>query len=71
MDERFLDSLDAWDNLDGMLRALYSFSGCVMGAGLRCPMNLRSCRGCARSGVGQDSWVDGDHQDGASEGPRT
>ena len=37
MDERFLDSLDAWDNLDGMLRALYSFSGCVMGAGLRCP----------------------------------
>ena len=51
MEERFLDALDFWDRMDQMLRGVYSFEGCVMGPGQRCPDESPvSCRGCGVPG---------------------
>ena len=52
MQGQFNNALGGWDDLDGMLREVYSYEGCVMGPGQRCPNESPvSCRGCASGEV--------------------
>ena len=47
LEERFLDMLDKWDNLDLELRRDHRFTACVTLEG-KCPQDSPvSCRGCA------------------------
>ena len=50
LEDRFLEAFDSWDAMDQMLRELYSYQGCVVGPGQRCPDESPvSCRACSVS----------------------
>ena len=48
-DERFSQSLAAWDEMERSLRAVYGYEGCVQGPDQRCPeVAALVCDSCAQ-----------------------
>ncbi len=51
METKFLEALEVWQGLEGLLRGVYGYPCCVMGPGRRCREEaVMICRACVQPG---------------------